>query len=127
MAGLAKAYELGYDKVAVTIAIPAEAEKIRKQYPDAIIFGVHVTGLDREEAETLVSVSDFVTSCASATIHEAAGKRALVQAGTAIPTYAMTQVAKDIILEKVRCGKEQILVKTTKLPVISGNRPEPLI
>ncbi|ADN35937.1 methanogenesis marker protein 8 [Methanolacinia petrolearia DSM 11571] len=127
MAGLAKAYELGYEKVAVTVALPAEAEKIRQQYPDAIIFGVHVTGLGREEAETLVSVSDFVTSCASATIREAAGKKVLVQAGTAIPTYAMTRIAKDIILEKVRCGDEQVLVKTTKLPVASGSQPEPLV
>jgi putative methanogenesis marker protein 8 len=127
LSGVAKAYERGYKNVAVTVAIPTEAEMIRKHYPEAIIFGVHVTGLNREEAETLVSVSDFVTSCASAAIREAAGEKALVQAGTAIPTFAVTRRAKDIILEKVRCRKEQLLIKTTKLPVVSENQPEPLI
>lgn len=126
-AGLVRAYEQGYRNVAVTVALPAEAKEIRERFPDAIIFGVHVTGLDHKEADLLVSASDFVTSCASAPVREAAGRKALLQAGTAIPTFALTKRAKDIILEKLRCGEEQVLVKTTILPVDSGGRPDPLI
>jgi putative methanogenesis marker protein 8 len=55
MAGVAEAYKRGYKNVAVTVAIPAEAKKIRELYPDAMIFGVHVTGLDRAVAEMLVA------------------------------------------------------------------------
>ncbi len=64
-AGVKWAYDVGYTKVAVTVARPEVAEKIRKDYPDAIIFGVHVTGLTQEEAESMVAVTDLMTSCAS--------------------------------------------------------------
>ena len=126
-AGVAQAYAMGYRKVAVTIAIPAEAKKIREKFPDVMIFGVHVTGLNRGEAETLVAAGDLITSCASGAIREVAGKKALLQAGDAVPIFAVTKRAKELILEKVRQGDEQVFLKTTKLPVLSGQQPEPLI
>jgi len=126
-AGVAKAYAMGYRNVAVTIAIPAEAKKIREKYPDVMIFGVHVTGLNRREAETLVAAGDLITACASGTIREVAGKKALLQAGDAVPIFAVTKKAKELIIEKVRQSDEQVFFKTTKLPVLSGQQPEPLI
>jgi putative methanogenesis marker protein 8 len=126
-AGVAKAYELGYKNVAVTVAIPAEAKKIRARYPDVMIFGVHVTGLDREEAEILVASADLVTSCASKTLREAAGKKALLQAGVAVPIFAVTRKGKDLIIEKIRESSEQVLFKTTRLPALSEQQPEPLV
>ncbi len=126
-AGIAEAYERGYTKVAVTVAIPEEAKTIRRQYPDAVIFGVHVTGLNHGEARMLVGASDFVTSCASATIREAAGEMALVQAGVGVPTFAVTPTAKDILLEKIRSSNAQVLIRTTKLPVVSEEQPDPLV
>ena len=126
-AGVARAYEMGYKNVAVTVAIPAEAKKIRERYPDAIIFGVHVTGLDREEAEMLVSAADLVTSCASKTLREVAGRKALLQAGVAVPIFAVTTKAKDLIIEKIRQSTEQVLFKTTRLPALSEQQPEPLV
>jgi putative methanogenesis marker protein 8 len=126
-AGVAKAYSMGYKNVAVTIAIPAEAKKIREKYPDVMIFGVHVTGLNRREAETLVAAGDLITSCASGTIREVAGKKALLQAGDAVPIFAVTKRAKELIIEKVRQSDEQVFLKTTKLPMLSGQQPEPLI
>jgi len=126
-AGIAKAYELGYKTVAVTVAIPAEAKRIRENFPAAVIFAVHVTGLTHEEAETFAKAADFTTSCASGTMREAAGRSALLQAGVAVPVFAMTQKAKEIILEKIRISSEPVLVKTTKLPVLTGQQPEPLL
>ena len=126
-AGVAKAYGMGYKNIAVTVAIPEEAAKIRNLYPDAIIFGVHGTGLSREEAEMLVSAADLVTSCASKTLREVAGKKALLQAGVAVPIFAVTKKAKDLIIEKIRQSNEQVLFKTTRLPALSEQQPEPLI
>ncbi|MDD1699253.1 MAG: DUF2099 family protein [Methanoregula sp.] len=126
-AGVAKAYELGYKNVAVTVAIPAEAKKIRSLYPDTIIFGVHVTGLNREDTEILVSAADLVTSCASKTIREIAGRKALLQAGVAVPIFAISTKAKDLIIEKIRQSSEQVLFKTTRLPALSEQQPEPLV
>jgi putative methanogenesis marker protein 8 len=126
-AGVARAYEMGYKNVAVTVAIPTEAKKIRDRYPDVIIFGVHVTGLNREDAEILVSAADLVTSCASKTLREVAGKKALLQAGVAVPIFAITKKAKDLIIEKIRQSSQQVLFKTTRLPALSEQQPEPLV
>jgi len=125
--GTAKAYELGYQNVAVTVALPDDAARIRRLYPQAFIFSVHVTGLTHKEAEMMAESSDIVTSCASGTIREVAGRRALLQAGVAVPIFAMTKRAKDLIMEKIRQGSEQVLFKTMKLPALNEQQPEPLV
>jgi putative methanogenesis marker protein 8 len=126
-AGVAIARKRGYKNIAVTVADPGTAEEIRGAYPDTLIVAVHVSGLSHDEAQRLVAVSDIVTACASKPIREIAGKRALVQAGTAIPVFAMSQKGKQVIVRKMDQSKEPFLVKTTKLPVSSGPQPEPLI
>ncbi|MDD4136679.1 MAG: DUF2099 family protein [Methanoregula sp.] len=127
VAGVALAASKGFGKIAVTVAGPGAAETIRRIHPSALIFGVHVTGLTKEEAEHLVSASDLVTSCASKTIRDAAGQKALVQAGISIPIFAMTKKGKELILEKIRQTNEPVLVKPTKLPSLGGQQPDPLV
>lgn len=127
IAGVKRAYEMGYRHVAVTVALPEVAKAIRTQYPDVIIFGVHVTGLDRNEAEMLVEASDIVTSCASKTLREVAGQKALVQAGITVPIFAITTKARDLIFEKIRAGNSQVLVKPTSLPSLGDKQPNPLV
>jgi putative methanogenesis marker protein 8 len=127
VAGVALAVEKGFRKIAVTVALPGHAATIRRIYPSAVIFGVHVTGLSADEAEMLVGASDLVTSCASKTIREIAGRRALLQAGIAIPIFAITKAGKELIIEKIRRSDEQVLIKPTKLPALGDNQPEPLI
>ena len=92
-----------------------------------MIFAVHVTGLNHDEAEMLVSAADLVTACASKNIREIAGKKALLQAGDAVPIFAVTKKAKELIIEKTRQSNDQVLFKTTKLPALSGQQPEPLV
>lgn len=127
VAGVALAVEKGFRNIAVTVAGPDTAEAIRRIHPDTLIFGVHVTGLTDEEARRLVSASDLVTSCASKTIRDAAGPKALVQAGVSIPIFAMTKKGKELIIEKIRQTSEQVLIKPTKLPSLGGQQPEPLV
>lgn len=127
LAGVALAVAEGYRNIAVTVAGPGIAETVRGIHPDTFIFAVHVTGLSQDDAEILVSASDLVTSCASRTIREIAGARALLQAGITIPIFAMTQKGKLLILEKIRQSDEQILVKLTRLPALGDNQPDPLV
>ena len=127
LAGVALAVERGYKKVAVTVALPKDAAAIRRVHPPAFIFGVHVTGLTKGEAEVLVASSDLVTSCASQTIREAVSGKALLQAGVAIPVFAMTKAGKELIIEKIRQADDPVLVRSAKLPALSVNQPEPLI
>jgi len=127
LAGVALATEKGFRKIAVTVARPETAGTIRRIHPDTFIFGVHVTGLTQAQADQLVAASDLVTSCASKTIRDAAGKKALVQAGISIPIFAMTNKGKELIIEKIRQSGEQVLIKPTKLPSLGGQQPDPLV
>lgn len=126
-AGMVLAKSRGFCHIAVTVATPDTAALIRRIHPDAFIVAVHTSGLSREEAEQLVNASDLVTSCASKPIREYAGKNALLQAGIAIPVFAMTPRAKELIIEKVRRSSEQVLIKPTRLPVKGDREPSPLI
>lgn len=125
--GVALAHLKGFRRIAVTVALPADAEAIRAAYPDTLIVAVHVSGLTRVEAARLVGASDLVTSCASKPIREIAGPLALVQAGIAIPVFAMTPVGKALIIEKIRTSSEPVLIKPTKLPVTGDKEPSPLV
>jgi len=127
LAGVALAVEKGFRKIAVTVALPRDAAVIRKVHPATLIFGVHVTGLDKNEAEILVTACDLVTSCASKTIRDAVSGRAMVQAGVAIPIFAMTKAGKELIIQKIQKSDEPVLVKPTKLPSLSVHQPEPLV
>jgi len=120
------AYKMGYSDVAVTITDPAEGERIRARHPDALIFGVHLTGIGKEEACRMVEVADLVSACASRWIREAAAGKALIQAGSAVPVFALTERGKCLVLEKVRASRQQFLIKAEKLPYAADKCPEPL-
>jgi putative methanogenesis marker protein 8 len=127
VAGVALAVEKGFRRIAVTIALPADAETIRRIHPETLIFAVHVTGLTPQDAEVLALNADLITGCASKAIREVAGPKALLQAGITIPIFAMTTRGKEQIIEKIRLGSEQVLVKPTKLPSLGDQQPSPLI
>jgi hypothetical protein len=127
VAGVALAVEKGFRKIAVTIALPHDAATIRRIHPETLIFAVHVTGLTREDAEVLAANADLVTACASKSVREIAGAKALLQAGISIPIFAMTKKGKDLIIGKIQQGSEQVLIKPTKLPSPGDQQPEPLV
>jgi len=127
VAGVALAADRGFEKIAVTIAHPEVAIAIRQIHPETLIFAVHVTGLTLEEVMVLSSTTDLITGCASKTIREVAGPRALIQAGITIPIFGMTKKGKELILEKIRMSDEQVLIKPTKLPSLGDQQPTPLV
>ncbi len=125
--GYMKAVELGFFRIAVTVACGRDAEIIRNTDQNAVIFAVHTTGAGKEEAQMLADSCDIVFACASKTVREIAGKSALLQGGISVPVYAMTQAGKNIILEKLRKTNKQILIKGEILPASSKKEPHPLI
>jgi putative methanogenesis marker protein 8 len=127
VAGTVLAYAEGFKNVAVTVALPSDATKIRNLCPEALIIAVHTTGLSREEVEELSASADLITACASRWVREIAGSRALLQAGTAIPVFAMTKRGKSLILDKLKESDEQVFVKGAKLPFAGDVQPTPLI
>lgn len=127
VAGTRLAHELGKSNIAVTVISAREAEAIRRNFPNTIIFATHLTGISEEEAERLANVCDLITSCASKWIREIAGRRALLQAGASIPVFAMSKRGKQIILTKLEELNNQFIVKLEKLPYFGSNQPSPLV
>lgn len=125
--GTRVAHDAGYLKVAVTIARANDAPNIRAEFPDSFIIAVHTTGITDEEALLFADYADIVTACASRAVREVAGTRALLQAGSSVPVFAMTQKAKELILRKVIDTKGQFLVTGAELPFGSDTLPKPLV
>jgi putative methanogenesis marker protein 8 len=122
--GARKAAELGYRKIAVTVADPETAKALRKLETelglDLIIIAVHVTGVGEEEAQGLLDNSDIVISCASRYIRELA--KPLVQVAAAIPLFALTQKGKELVIERAKDIQSPILINTMKLPVLPAHK-----
>lgn len=96
--GAAKAAEMGYGRIGVTITLPEEAVEIRRRHDKgAVIFAVHTTGIDRQGAERLFDSCDIITSCASLHLREVAVERALMSVGSRIPIYAASPIGKKIL------------------------------
>lgn len=125
--GAAMARGLGYKRVAVTVTSPEDARKIREADKDALIIGVHLTGISKEGAELLVENSDIVSACASRWVREIASSVALLQAGISIPVFALSCRGKALLAEKVKETQFRLLIKIEKLPVTGGKEPRPLV
>lgn len=131
--GLAQAVKSGFRKIAVTIAgkyaqETVELRKIEKEKDvKVIIFAVHNTGISMENAETLVEQTDLVWGCASKAVREVIGPKAMLQEGTAIPVFALTENGKSILLARAETLKEPLLITKAKLPTLSDDKsPKPL-
>jgi putative methanogenesis marker protein 8 len=122
--GIKKAVELSYKKIAVTVANSKAAKQLRELEKelkiDIIIIGVHVTGINKKEAQILLKNSDIVISCASKYIRELA--EPLVQVAAAIPLFALTQKGKKLVIERAKDIKSPILINTTDLLVVPEHK-----
>jgi putative methanogenesis marker protein 8 len=125
--GIAAAKKAGYRKIAVTVASAEMAEKVREISPDALIFTVHMTGTTHEEAEKIAAHADLVTGCASGPVRMVCGRRALVQAGTTVPVFALTAQGKEVLFRRIAQIRHPLLVTHSELPVSGERVPRPLI
>ncbi len=127
LAGVAAAHKAGYSRLLVTVASADAAEAVRRADSGALIMAVHVTGTSHEDAVRIAAVADITTSCASRHIREVCGKIALMQAGTAVPIFILTQKGKKLLLARLAAISNQILVSHTSLPASGQKIPDPLV
>ena len=106
--GVAKAFAMRYSTVGVTVAKAEDALAIRDAFgTNVIIFAVHTSGLSMKDAEIMFDTCDVITACASKSVRSIAKKRAILQAGTKVPVYAVTETGKKIMMLKLNeLGKE---------------------
>jgi putative methanogenesis marker protein 8 len=125
--GVRVAHSEGLSRIAVTIVNPLDAPFIHTKFPGAFIIAVHTTGISARDAQVLAEHADIVTSCASQAVRDIAGKRALLQAGSSIPVFVMTQRAKSLLLGKVEATSGQFVITGAELPFRGNHEPEPLV
>lgn len=124
VAGVRKAAELGHKRIAVTVPFAETAKELRKLEAelglDLIVIGVHVTGISREEAQTLLENVDITTSCASKFMRDLA--KPLAQVGTAVPLFALTQKGKELVVERAKEIESPILINAMPLPELPEDK-----
>ncbi|MDP2842003.1 MAG: DUF2099 family protein [Candidatus Methanoperedens sp.] len=128
--GLIKACEMGYRNIAVSLVDLQDAVRLRsiekEREINLILIGAHLTGIKNEEAEALIGALDIVTGCASRTVRDKV--KPVIQMGTSVPMFAMTQKGKELLCERAKEVDSPLLVNTMKLPVLPEHKqPKPLL
>ncbi len=123
-AGVRRAVELGYKRIAVTVIDPATAHLIRKIESglgvSTLIIAAHITALSRSEVQDLLDLVDIVTGCASTHVRDLV--KPLAQVGTAIPLFALTQAGKELVIERAKEITTPVLINTMPLPVLPEHK-----
>ncbi|MDV0447122.1 hypothetical protein MsAg5_09960 [Methanosarcinaceae archaeon Ag5] len=127
--GAKKAAELGFKRIAVTVADAETAAKVRAMQDEYnvyfMIIAVHTTGLSCAESEKIAKLADIATLCASKHLRSI---QPLLQVGTAVPLIAMTQEGRALLLERAKFVKSPLLVNTMPLPYLPEQKqPRDLI
>lgn len=106
--GAYKAEAMGYKRIGVSVALAKDAEKIRHELGNgAVIFAVHTTLLNEEDARSMFEHCDIISACASRNVRAEAQKRGVMKVGNKIPIYAVTETGKNILETRMEMIKEK--------------------
>jgi len=124
VAGVEKASQLGYRRIAVSAIDPDTSKELRdleaKLELDLTIIAAHTTGLSREDSLELIDYVDIITGCASKPIRDVI--KPLAQVGTAVPLFAVSQKGKELLLERAKEVESPILINTMSLPALPEHK-----
>jgi len=125
--GFEKAAEIGFGKIAVTVAgfharhITRIRRLEKKLGVEATIFSVCNTCTIAEDVHH-VGNADIVTASASRIIREQIGPKAIMQLGVTIPVFALTERGKRTMLAYLSKFDDKIVAFRTRLPYIVKQR-----
>ena len=123
--GVEQGIEMGYKCIGVTVTDPLEAKRIKDGFGDrAVTFLVHTSGICF--SQEVLDGCDLITSCASKQLRENLGGHILAQAGSSIPIFAMSQIGKELLLDRAKDVGRPIYISTKELPFLDGRQPEEL-
>jgi len=99
--GLKKAISKGYQNIAITISNAKDIPEIRKIEKDNLcnvfVFGVHTTGISKEDAYIFMELGDVITACMSKELIEIGDNKGIYKTKTKIPIYAPSEKGKKAI------------------------------
>jgi putative methanogenesis marker protein 8 len=121
--GFQKAVEMGFNRIAVTVA-GFQAKQIikirlleRNSNARATIFSICNTCTAEKDMKHVVN-ADIVTASASRVIRKQIGPKALMQLGVTIPVFALTERGKEIMLAYLSKFDQKIVVFRAHLPYV---------
>lgn len=126
--GVKLAKMMGHSRVGVSIVSPSEASRckaLQEEGFQVVTFLVHTSGVVISEEE--LADIDLATACASKLLRNILQGRVLLQAGRSIPIFALTQIGKELVLERAKDNTTPLLIHSQKLPSCEGKQPQPLI
>jgi len=129
-AGLEFAAKEGFSRIAVSVVDPAMVTQLRELEArlgiQVVLMAAHLTGICEDDARNMINQVDIITSCASGNIREQV--EPLIQVGTAIPLFGLTQLGKEILIERAKEVQSPLLINTMPLPVLPVEKqPRPLV
>ncbi len=102
VAGVKKAFELGFKNVGVTISGPnarkiTEIRDLEKKYDaKAIVCGMHTTGITEDLIPYIIQF-DLAHGCGSRVMRNIVSKKARKQYGKNIPVYAFSEIGQTLL------------------------------
>lgn len=132
--GVREAFELGFKRVAVTVAgrFADRLPKFRRLEVEhdgvLVILMICNTGVETGGAETMAIHADMVWACASKVVWDVVGPKARVQIGLGIPVFVLTNSGKKIVERRADAINRREALFTENLPyMVSHCCPRPLL
>ncbi|MDW8035868.1 MAG: DUF2099 family protein [Candidatus Korarchaeum sp.] len=130
VAGVKKAVEKGFRRIAVTVIGPMareieELRELEEQHGVKLAIFSTCNTLASEEEVKYIELADVVCVSASRLVIERVGRRALMQLGIHIPVFILTELGKRIALRYLEGMRSPILVSRVRIPfILEGKLPE---
>ncbi|MDH5440606.1 MAG: DUF2099 family protein [Candidatus Bathyarchaeota archaeon] len=129
--GVAKAAELGYRRIAVTVtsfksdSIEGIREVEKDKGIEATVFSVCNTCAGEADVDRILAGADVVCASASRLIREKIGAKSNMQLGVAIPLFTLTKLGKKLLLAYLTEFSDSIVTfRTGKMPyIVEGRGP----
>lgn len=129
--GVAKAAELGYRRIAVTVTSfkSDSIEGIRRVEKhrgiEAAVFSVCNTCAREADVDRILAGGDVVCASASRLIREKIGPESNMQLGVTIPLFTLTNLGKELLLAYLTEFSDSIVAfRTRKMPyIVEGRGP----
>lgn len=123
IAGVKKAIEKGFKRIAVTVIGPMakeirELRDLEEEHSVKLAIFSTCNTLAGEEDLKHIELADVVCASASKLLMERIGRKALMQLGIHIPVFILTDLGKKIALKYLENVKSPLLISRARLPYL---------
>jgi len=125
--GVKLAIEMGFKKIGVSISNLKDAYEIKQLESEdvkIITFGVHTTKNSLFEYDEYLKYIDLISACASKNLLKSKEFKIKAQAGSGVPIFALSDVGKDLLFERMKELEKPILITVNENLPYFTEKPE---